>query len=134
MSSPNLAAFVFKACVDRIEKYEAGGEDADALLELSEWLASFRRHGTITDAQLDALADMLGIQVDVPDAPDTYEEELDAVRGDVADVQGDVADHGDALADLSTTVSEQGEEVAGQGDAIAELSEIVSGLVPAEEE
>ena len=113
MASPNLAAFVFKACVDRIEKYKAGGEDADALLELSEWLASFRRHGTITDAQLDALADMLGIQVDVPDAPDTFEE---------------------ALADLSATVSEQGEEVAGHGDALAELSEIVSGLVPAEEE
>ena len=112
MASPNLSAFVYKACVDRIEKYKAGGEDADALLELSEWLASFRRHGTITDAQLDALADMLGIQVDVPDAPDTYEEELDAVRGDVADVQGDVADH---------------------GDAIAELSEVVSSLVPEEE-
>lgn len=113
MASPSLSAFVFKSCADAIEKYKEGAEDPDKLLRLSAWLTSFRGTGAITDAQIDALADMLGVEVEVPDAPDTYE---------------------DALADLSATVSEQGEEMAGQGDAIAELSEIVSGLVPAEEE
>lgn len=125
MASPQLSAFVYKSCVDAIAKYKAGEEDPDKLLRMGEWLVSFREGGAITDAQLASLEDMLGIDVPVPDAPDTWEDSIAAV-------QQDVSDQGSALAELSGVVSDQGEAQEVTDAALAELSEIVSGLVPTE--
>ncbi len=107
--SPKLAAFVYKASWDAITKYKADEESASGLADLVSNLAEFRGHGIITDAQLDALSNYLGVQVVVPDAPDTYEDHLAAVE--------QVA---------NTTASDQ----ALLSDAIADLSEVVSSLVP----
>lgn len=107
--SPKLAAFVYKASWDAITKYKADKEDASALADLVSNLAEFRGRGIITDAQLDALSNYLGVQVVVPDAPDTYEEHLATIE--------QVA---------NTTANDQ----VILSDAIADLSEVVSSLVP----
>lgn len=101
MASPHLSEFVYKSCADAIRKYREGGEDSGKLMELSGWLSNFRADGTITDAQLAALSEMLGVEVEVPDAPDTYEATIASVQQDVADLM----------------------------DGIAELGEVVSGIV-----
>ena len=109
--SPKLAEFVFKASWDAITKYKAGDEDAEKLATLVANISELRRNGIITDAQIDALSSYLGVYVPVPDAPDTYEEHLEAVQR--------VAN---ATAEDQTILS----------DAIAELSEVVSTLFPTE--
>lgn len=106
MASPALSEFVYKSCIDAIDKYKDGGEDPGKLLELSSWLVSFRRDGTITDAQLSALAERLDIEVEVPDAPDTWEDTIETVQQDVADLT----------------------------DGVAELGELVSAIIDPEEE
>lgn len=114
--SPKLAAFVYKASWDAITKYKADKEDASALADLVSNLAEFRGRGIITDAQLDALSNYLGVQVVVPDAPDTYEENLAAIE-QIANTATEIA---------NTTANDQ----VILSDAIADLSEVVSSLVP----
>lgn len=101
-----MAAFHYKSCYDAITKYKQGEEDSEKLMQLCDWLTSFRRNGAITDAQVHALADYLGVEVDVPDAPDTYESTIAAVQQDVSDLL----------------------------EGVAELGEIVSGIIDPEQE
>lgn len=100
MASPELSEFVYKSCIDAIDKYKEGGEDPGKLLELSSWLTSFRSDGVITDAQLAALAERLDIEVEVPDAPDTYEDTIEAVQQDISDILDGIAELGEIVSEI----------------------------------
>ena len=124
-TSPALSEFLYKSCIDAIDKYKAGEESDDKLLELCKWLTSFRSNGYITDAQLRELSNRLEVEVDVPDAPDTYEAEINKVKQGLQSLN-------DGVAELSEIVSDQGESQEITDTGLAELSEIVSRLVPTE--
>lgn len=100
MASPALSEFIFKSCIDAIDKYHEGGEDHDKLLELSSWLAQFRRDGAITDAQLSALSNRLDVAVVVPDAPDTYEDTIEGVQQDISDILDGIAELGELVSEI----------------------------------
>lgn len=100
MASPALAEFVFKSCHDAIIKYEDGEEDTEKLMEMCSWLISFRTSGVLTDAQISALSEQLGVDVDVPDAPDTYESVIAAVQQDISDIFDGIAELGEIVSEI----------------------------------
>lgn len=103
MANAHLAAFLYQASVAAIQNE---GTDPEVIMETAERVAIFRESGWITDAQVDGLAEMIGVEVDVPDAPDTFDAEVAALRGDVDDLT----------------------------DGVAELGELLSGVIDPEEE
>ena len=94
--NPYLSEFVFKVCAAAIQR---DGDDAAKLTATAENVVLFREQGAITDAQVAALSEMVGVEVDVPDAPDTWEDNVAAI-GEL------VTEHDDAIAELGEVVSE----------------------------
>ena len=86
----------------------------------------------LTDAQIKALSDYLGVSVVVPDAPDTYETVVSEIQSALSQQSGVISDQADAIADLSQITSVTVEDVQTNADAIADLSDVVSSLVPTE--
>lgn len=130
--SPIVAEFLYKTCHDAITKYKAGSEDPEMMMKISRWLMYFRQNGAMTDAQIKALADYLGVSVVVPDAPDTYETVISEIKSTLNQQNDVITDQADAIADLSQVTSVTVEDVQTNADAIADLSDVVSSLVPTE--
>ena len=97
MANAHQAAFLYQACVSAINN---DGDDPSAIMELAEHVITFRKDGYLTDAQVDALADMLGVDVDVPDAPDTYDAIVAGLRADVDDLTDGVAELGEVVSGI----------------------------------
>lgn len=130
--SPIVAEFLYKTCYDAITKYKAGGEDPETMMKISRWLMYFRSNGALTDAQIKALSDYLGVSVVVPDAPDTYETIVSEIQNALSQQGNTIVEQADAIADLSQVASTTVEDVQTNADAIADLSDVVSSLVPTE--
>lgn len=97
MANPHMAAFLYQACTAAIAKI--GEADADEVMRVAANVAAFREHGLLSDAQVDGLAEGLGVEVEVPDAPDTF----DAA---IAALQEDVSVQGDAISEIGTILSD----------------------------
>lgn len=130
--SPIVAEFLYKTCHDVITKYKAGSEDPETMMKISRWLMYFRQNAALTDAQIKALSDYLGVSVVVPDAPDTYETVVSEIQSVLSQQSDIISGQADAIADLSQVTSTTVEDVQTNADAIADLSDVVSSLVPTE--
>lgn len=118
-ANPYLTEFAFKASAAAIQR---DGDDAAKLLATAENVVMFREQGVLTDAQVSALSDMLDMEIEVPDAPDTWDARVESI-------ETQASDNADAIADLSTVASETAEACSDCADAIADLSEVVSEIV-----
>lgn len=119
MANPYITEFAFKASAAAIQR---DGGDPEKLMSTAETVVAFREQGVLTDAQVSALSDMLDMEIEVPDAPDTWDARVESI-------ETQASDNADAIADLSTVASETAEACSDCADAIADLSEVVSEIV-----